>query len=120
MSKAFVSGYQGSANFGQEAVIAASGTKTGVISMGGFTLVGIKVPALFTGVALTFEMSDAADGTFVPVKNTTSGTALSYTVAPSGYYVIDPKDFYGINFLKIVSGATEGVARTLVCSMKGF
>lgn len=103
----------------QDAIIAASGTKTGVINCNGMALCGIKLPASFTGTALTFEMCDTAAGTFVPVKNTASGTALSYTVAQGTYCAIDPKDFAGIQFLKIVSGSTEGSARTLVCSLKG-
>lgn len=87
--------------------------------MNGFSLVGIKVPAAFTGTALTFTMCDTVDGTYVPVKGT-SGSTVSYTVAQGNYYAIDPKDFHGIQFLKIVSNGTEAAARTLLLSLKGF
>lgn len=116
----FLTGFAGQLNTGVSTVIANGATASGVITLGGFSLVGIKVPASFTGTVLTFTMCDTLAGTYVPVKTTASGTALSYTVASSGYYAIDPKDFYGINFLKIVSGTTEVGAKTLVCSLKGF
>ena len=115
---AYVTGYQGNFNANYQAVIAASGTTTGAIACAGFVLCGILVPAAFTGTALTFTMCNTVGGTYVPVKN--SSGAVSYTVAQGNYYAIDPNDFYGVNFLKIVSGSTEGSARTLICSLKGF
>lgn len=87
---------------------------------GGLSLCGVLLPAAFTGTALTFEACDTSDGTFVPIYTSTSGTALSYTVAQGGYYAIDPKDFYGVQFLKIKSGSAEAAARTLIVSLKGF
>lgn len=115
----FVTGYQGYFNPKQETIIALGQTESAAINCGGMALCGIKLPATFTGTALTFEMSDAIDGTYVPVTSS-SGSAISYTVAANKYAAIDPKDFQGINFLKIKSGSTEVAARTLVCSLKGF
>lgn len=101
------------------AVIANGQQVSSAIECQGLTLCGVIVPAAFTGTALTFEAS--VDGTnYFPVYNTTSGTALSYTVAQGHYCAIDPKDFYGINFLIIKSGSAEAAARTLVASLKGF
>ncbi len=120
MSGAPTSTSPGTAVFNQSVAILISQTKSAVMNCGGRALCGIKLPAAFTGTALSFEMSEAADGTFVPVKSTTSGSALSYTVAQGTYCAIDPKDFQGINFLKIVSGTTEIAARSLICSLKGF
>lgn len=114
----YISGYQGNLNAGLNVLIANGQQESAVVSTGGLALVGIKVPAAFTGTALTFEMCDTVGGTFVPVKN--SAGAVSYTVAQGNYYAIDPKDFQGILFLKIKSGSSEGADRTLVCSMKGF
>lgn len=112
-------GYQATLITGVPAVISASGTTSAAISMNGFSLVGITTPAAFTGTTLTFTTSTTLAGTYVPV-NSTSGTAVSYTVTTSNYYAIEPKDFYGCAFIKIVSGSTEGSARTLVCSIKGI
>jgi hypothetical protein len=115
-----ITGYQGFFNPNQAVVIANGDTESGVINTGGMCLCGIFLPAAFTGTALTFEACDTSAGTFVPVMSTTSGTALSYTVAQGTYCAVDPKDFQGIRFLKLISGSSEAAARTLLCSLKGF
>lgn len=120
MPVSFISGYQGIFNPGLSVVIANGLQLSAVIKTGGMALTGIFLPAAFTGTALTFEACDTVGGTYVPVKSTVSGTALSYTVAQGTYCAIDPKDFQGIPFLKIKSGSAEGAARTLVCTLKGF
>lgn len=114
------SGYQGSFNPAASATIAASGTSTGSIALRGFVPVGIYLPATFTGTALTFTACDTAGGTYLVVKSTTSGTSLSYTVAQNTYIALDPKDFSGIAYLKIVSGSTEGSSRALKIALKGM
>lgn len=111
-------GYQGTMSSGVSATIANGQQESSALSLAGFTLVGIQFPAAFTGTTVTFEMSDAVGGTYVPVYN--SAGLVTYTIAQGRYYAIDPKDFYGINFLKIKSGSAEGAARTLLCSLKGF
>jgi len=111
--------YQGSFNPNYPATIASSSQVSSTINCGGFTLCGVLLPAAFSGAALTFLAS--VDGTnFYPVHSTTSGTLLSYTVAQGQYCAIDPKDFYGVNFLQIKSGSSEAALRTLAVSLKGF
>lgn len=101
------------------ATIASGQTVGSSISCGGGTFCGVFIPAGFTGTNITFEASQ--DGTnFFPVHNTPSGTLLQYTVTAGTYCAVDPKDFYGINFLKIVSGSSEGALRTLYAALKGF
>lgn len=114
-----ISGYTGLFNPAYAAKILSGQQESSVISCGGFVLCGVKIPAAFTGTALTFEMCDTAGGTYVPV-NGIDGTPISYVVAQGNYYAIDPKNFHGINFLKIKSGSSEGADRALVVSMKGF
>lgn len=117
---AVITGYQGNELTGVSASIANAAQESNLISLKGFTLVGIQTPSAFTGTALTFEAC-ASDGTgCVQVKTSTSGTALSYTVTTSSYYAINPADFQGIQFLKIKSGSSEGGARVLTCTLKGF
>lgn len=115
----YLSGYQGNFNPGYQAVIPNAGQESSVITCGGLVLVGFITPAAFTGTAVTFEMCDTVGGSYIPVTGI-SGSAISYTVAAGKYYAVDPKDFQGINFLKIKSGSAEGAARTLICSLKGF
>lgn len=112
--------YFGNQIVGKPVTIFTGGTKSSVVDLLGYSLVGIIIPAAFTGTALSFETSDAADGTFVPVKSTTSGSALSYTVAQGTYAAIDPKDFAGVRFIKFVSGSTEIADRVIKISMKGI
>lgn len=112
-------GYQGQFNPAIPVVIANGGTVSAALQLQGLVLCGIQLPAAFTGTTLTFQAS--VDGTtFQPVKSTASGTALSYTVAQGTYVAIDPKDFQGINYLKVVSGTAEGAARTLNLAVRGF
>jgi hypothetical protein len=120
MSAKNVTGYQGNLNPAVPLVILNTAQESAAINLAGLSLVGIILPAAFTGTALTFEVSDSLAGTYVVLKSSTSGTSLSYTVAQGTYAAIDPKDFYGVQFLKIKSGSAEGADRTLLLSLKGF
>lgn len=99
--------------------IASSGTTTPAIATQGLSLVGIQLPATFTGTTITFQGS--VDGTtYQVIKSTTSGTSLSYTVAQATYVAIDPTPFYGLKYIKLVSGSTEGGARSFSVALKGL
>jgi hypothetical protein len=102
------------------AVAIANGqTSTAAIPTSGLSLVGVQLPAAFTGTTLTFTGS--VDGTtYQPVYSTTSGTALSYTVAQGHYVAIDPVAFYGLAYIKLVSGSAEGGARAFSVALKGL
>ncbi len=115
-----VAGYLGYMLPSVSVTIANGQQESSLIKLNGMALVGITTPAALTGTALTFESCNSAGASCIPVKVTTSGTALSYTVTTSSYYAIDPKDFQGIQYLKIKSGSAEGALRTLVCSLKGL
>lgn len=101
-----------------DATIANGATSSEAMDLRGLALVGVQFPATFTGTTVTFTMSDSFAGTYVPVYN--SAGAISYTIAQARYYAIDPKDFHGIRFLKIVSGSAEGGARTVKLSFKSL
>lgn len=102
------------------AVTIASGQGTSAaIPTSGLSLVGIQLPAAFTGTALTFLAS--LDGTtYQPIYSTISGTALSYTVAQGHYASIDPAPFQGAKFIKLVSGSSEGADRAFSIALKGL
>lgn len=119
MPAPYLSGYSGNFAPGASASIANGAQNSSVISTGGLALTGIFLPAAFTGTALTFLAAPVVGGTYVPVCKS-DGSPLSYTVAQGTYVVIDPRDFQGIPFLKIVSGTVEGGARSLTCTLKGF
>lgn len=113
-----LSGYGGILNQAQSVAIANGTTTTDVIPTGGFVPVGIELPAAFTGTTVTFTVASSATGTFQPLYN--SAGAVSYTVAQGRYIAIDPKDFYGVAFFKIVSGSSEGAARAFTVALRGF
>jgi len=81
------------------------------LSRAGFSLVGIVTPAALTGATFTFQAS--ADGVTYNAVYDKTGALVSVTVAASRYVVLAPADFAGIAYLKVVSGSTEGGARTI-------
>lgn len=115
----FLPGCPGQLNPSIPVTIGSGQTTSSIINCGGATLCGILFPPAFTGTEITFEAS--VDGTnFYPVHNTYAGTPLQYIVDQGTYCAIAPEDFYGINFLKIVSGSSEAALRTLYAAVKGF
>lgn len=101
------------------ASIASGDQESSIIQLKGLSLVGVALPVM-TSTAITFEACDTIDGTFLPVYDTISGTALSYTIASSHYVAIDPAPFQGVAFLKIKAGSAEGAGRALTVSLKGI
>ncbi len=115
----YLTGYAGQMNPDVDATIANGATVSSTINLGGFTPVGILLPAAFTGTSISFQAS--VDGTnFFPVRAGTGGALLSYTVAQGTYAALNPNDFHGIHYLRVVSGSAEGAARTLKIAVKGF
>lgn len=91
----------------------AAGTKSDPIELYGQVLVGFYTPGTLSSTAFTFEASDRIDGTYVPVKNS-SGSAISFTVAASGYYGFSEDQiaaFQGVQCLKVVGGSSEAAGR---------
>jgi hypothetical protein len=91
--------------------IAESGTVSTAADLVGARLVAIITPGTLTGTAMTFQGS-VDNSTFVAVHNDL-GAAISATVAASRYIVLDPADFAGIRYIKVVSGSAEAAARTI-------
>jgi hypothetical protein len=84
----------------------------------GMSLVGCQMPSTITSTAMTFLVSTTLSGTYQELTN--SSGQVSYTIASGHYIAINPTDFYGVQFYKIVFGSSESANRTLVCSMKGI
>lgn len=97
--------------------IAISQTDSSEVDLRGMTLCGIHLPAAFTGTALTFKAATASGGTFQSVVDG-AGAAVSKTVAQGQYVKLDPADFAGIQFIKIVSGSSEAAERTLTLALR--
>jgi len=93
------------------ATFASGATTATELDLGGTMIVGIQLPATFTGTALTFSAATTSGGTSQLVKDG-AGNSISKTVAQGQYIAIDPTLFKGIRFVKIISGSTEAAART--------
>lgn len=98
--------------------IASGQTTSGSQPTNGMQLVGCQLPAAFTGTQISFTVATTATGTYQELDN--SSGQVKYTVAQGKFIAINPADFAGVQFFKIVSGSSEGGARSLVCAMKGI
>jgi|SRR5271166_4565002 len=113
-----IQGFKGFFNPALLSVIASGQQISAAFATGGMELVGVFIPAAFTGTTITFLASTTLGGTYVPISN--AAGLVSYTVGASEYIAINPQDFYGVAFLQIKSGSAEGAARTLTISLKGL
>lgn len=109
-------GYNVSAGWSRDAVIASSAQLSGAFENKYGRDSAVVVPAAFTGTALTFEVS--ADGvTYQPLYGT-DGNAVSLTVAQGRSYPL-PAAVLPWPYFKIKSGSAEAAQRTLVVVFKG-
>lgn len=92
--------------------IPAAGDTTDAANCQEFAPVGIYIPTGFEGTSVTFLACDTEDGTFVEVTDE-NGSAITKTVAAATYVYLDPSEFAGIHFLKIVSDSTESAERAV-------
>lgn len=87
-------------------VIANNASLSGIVDLGGCSIVGMYVPASFGTTAITFLVS--ADGTNFFSLRTNSGS--EYTVGCSATVAsavtINPMDFVGFRFMKVQSGTS--------------
>lgn len=98
----------------------AAGEKSKAVALSGNTLCGFITPSDLTGTAITFEMAEKIDGTYVPVKDS-GGSAISFTVAASGYYGFKQDQiaaFIGVRFVKVVSGSSEAAGRQVLLALR--
>lgn len=101
----------------QQVVIASSGTASAAVDARDYAMFQLRLPAAFTGTTLTFTTSDAIGGTYQALSDNT-GTAVSLTVAQGKDYDL-PSALASAHFFKVVSGSSEGAARTLTVLKKG-
>lgn len=100
--------------------IAAAGTTSAAFNLGGRRIGAIRTPAALTGVALTFEASDAEAGTYLPVWS--DAAAVSITAAASrhiGLTLDESNALASCAWVKLVSGAAEAAERTFEIVLEG-
>lgn len=114
---AFFATNAGGSNFDTNSVTIATTTST-VLDLKANGFVGFITPAALTGTAFTFEGS-IDNSTFTALYNA-DNSAFSITVSASRYYCLNPADFLGMRYVRLVSNATEGAARTVTVITRSF
>lgn len=94
------------------ATIASSGTTSDTVTLENSRIpLALEMPATFTGTTLTFKSASSSGGTSLPLYY--EGTQYSVTVSTSRHVALDRRAFEGVKYLQIVSGSTEGGARSI-------
>lgn len=114
--KALFTSLLGGATYTKTTTISSGQTVSAEIDLGGTTPVALITPAALTGTTVTFQAATTTGGTFNTVMK--DGATLSVTVAASRFVVLQPSDFAGVRFLKVVSGSSEGADRTLTLATR--
>lgn len=74
---------------------------------------GLQMPGTFTGTSISFQVSADRGTTFQALYDSTGSTLVSVSVAASRSYDL-PAELTAFDSFKIVSGSSEGGARSLV------
>jgi hypothetical protein len=101
-----------------DAVIPISSTTSAAVDTQGGSLVGLVMPAAFTGSSVTFQVSP--DNVTFSDYYDTDGNAVTVQVGASRYIGIVRDDFANARYIKIVSGSTEAAERTITLSVRGL
>ena len=98
--------------------IAAGQSLSSQANLGGFSLIGVIVPAGWTAAGLSFTGSPSAGGTDYALWDGTAGAELTVSNIPTTavWLRLDPTMFLGLNFVKLLSG-THGSPVNQVSSM---
>ena len=100
----------------KELTIATGGTTTDVLTLDGFALGMIHLPAEFDGTTLTFTVAPTYGGTYVAYEDS-SGAVVTLTVEASKAYAI-PEGLFGAPFAKLVAGTQTG-ATVITVTLRG-
>lgn len=92
--------------------VSDSATVSQAVNLEGATLCGFILPATFTGTTITFQIADEEGGTYVNLYDKTN-TQVSFSVTQGRGYSVDPALFACAQFIKLVSGSTEGADRVI-------
>ena len=95
-------------------------TDSDAFSIESYKVFALEMPAAFTGTAMTFKGAHSKDGTYVAVYDE-AGAQVSITVGTSRIIGLDAAalEIAAIEWLKLVSGSSEGSARDIVVHRKG-
>ncbi len=91
------------------ATIGNGSNSSDAIDLGVFRAVGIVTPSAITGTILSFTVS--FDGVnFVPLHDA-SGAIISTNITASRHIALNPSNFYGVRYLRLISNSNEAASR---------
>lgn len=99
------------------AVISSGQTTSAVVDISGYSSVLMALPAAMTGTTISFQVSDTRAGTFQSLYDS-SNTLISISITASRTIAL-PFEVGMANFIKLVSGSSEGADRTITLICKG-
>ena len=88
------------------ALIQDGSTLSNAVDLHGTVLIGISIPAGFSGTTLTVYASTSYAGTYQQVRNT-DNVAATITCAAGYYYALVPFDLAGCRYVKLQSNTTQ-------------
>ena len=71
------------------------------------TPVKMYIPTGFAGETVTFNVADAFTGNWGQLRKSSADEAVTYTVSAGNWYILEPKDFAGVENLQVVSATVE-------------
>ena len=93
-------------------------TITAAINKEHLDICGLRFPASFEGVAVTFSESATEGGTYNPVW--WEGALFTLTVAADKTVMFDPAKLSGLKWLKLTSGTAVAADRTVTPIFRDF
>ena len=72
---------------------------------------GVITPSAFTSISISFEAGIDINS-MIPLHNE-NGVLIAVPIAASRHSILDPSDFVGIRFIRILSASAEAAERTL-------
>ena len=107
--------YESTVVSGDDSVIVDLYSAFGIVDQGNeLKLIGLFTDATMTSTALTFEVYDEKNDSYKTLKDFDSGNDLSYTIAASEYFPLDPRYFAGVRKLVLRFGSSEAANRSIV------
>lgn len=104
-------------NFGisdaKPVTIASGQTTSDAFALGNGVLAGIDIPAEFDGSQITFTASATLTGTYKTLVDK-DGNPITIACTASTYVLVDPSDFIGARFIKVVAGTAQSTSDTVL------
>lgn len=95
-----------------EATIETGNISNGV-SIGLKSICGFIFPPEFEGATVTLEAARQISGTYLPVKDPSTGNLITIYAGADAYVPILPADLFGIPYLKIISATNVAAPRKI-------